>query len=64
MAKNTGKGYRKGSVTDRTQVEGASETHIKRDAKTGRFIDVKSSDEGKFKGVAEEPDGRRTKTQE
>jgi hypothetical protein len=60
MTKNTGKNYRKGSVTDRTQTETQSGNHVKRDASTGEFMDVKTSDESKFKGVAEEPDDRRS----
>lgn len=61
MAKNTGKGYREGSVDDRTQFETPSDNNAKRDASTGEIMDVKTSDKSKFKGVAEEPDDRRTK---
>jgi len=58
MAKNTGDGYRKGSVTDRTQTYNPSnDTWVKRDANTGRFMDVKQNDP--FKGVAKERDDRR-----
>ena len=66
MAKNTGSDSRTGAVTGRTQVknpqtgdwvkrnEGAGDSH------KGKFMDVK--EDGKpFKGVAKEPDGRRTK---
>ncbi len=63
MAKNTGKDSRKGSVDDRTQLEGESGTHIKRDADSGEFMDVKSDDK-KFKGVASEGDGRRSKSKD
>jgi hypothetical protein len=52
MAKNTGHGYRRGSVTGRTQVKTAS-GYVKRDSTSGRFMDVKS--DGKpFKGVTTE----------
>lgn len=54
MARNTKKGARKGAVTERTQVFNPSTGHyVKRDAKTGQFMDVKS--DGKpFKGVVKE----------
>ncbi|MBL8618793.1 MAG: hypothetical protein JNM72_24490 [Deltaproteobacteria bacterium] len=58
MAKNTGKGHRTGSVTDRTQTRAPSGNYVKRDTNTGRFIDQKKDGEP-FKGVAIEPDGRR-----
>ena len=58
MATNTGDGHRKGSVTDRTQVENENEDWTKRDATTGQFMDQKA-DGTPFKGVAKEPDGRR-----
>ena len=60
MAKNTGKDFRKGSVDDRTQLnlDKKNGKFVKRDADTGRFIDIKE-DEKPFKGVAKEPDGRR-----
>lgn len=59
MAKNTGEGYRNGSVKDRTQVYNPkTDTWVKRDTDTGKFIDQKAA--GKpFKGVAKEEDGRR-----
>ena len=58
MATNTGNGYRKGSVKDRTQTfNPQNERWIKRDKETGRFMDQKIN--GKpFKGVAKEPDDR------
>lgn len=62
MARNTGKGYREGSVDDRTQFETPSDNNAKRDTSTGEIMDVKTSDKSKFKGVAEEPDDRRTKS--
>ena len=54
MASNTGKASRRGAVSKRTQVYNPSTGHyVKRDSKTGRFMDVKS--DGKpFKGVAKE----------
>lgn len=59
MAKNTGKGYRKGAVKDRTQVQNPRTGQwVKRDTKTGIFIDVKE-DGTPFKGVATEVDDRR-----
>jgi hypothetical protein len=66
MAKNTGKGSRTGSVSGRTQVQNpVTGDYVKRDESAGseskgRFLDVKQ-DGAKFKGVATEPDGRRTK---
>jgi len=64
MAKNTGKGTRKGSVTNRTQGKNPkTENFTKRNEDPnseheGEFMDVKEDGE-KFKGVAEEPDDRR-----
>ncbi len=66
MAKNTGEGYRIGSVDNRTQVQNpVTGDWIKRDRdpeseSTGEFIDVKT-DGTPFKGVAKEPDGRRNR---
>ena len=60
MAKNTGKGSRKGSVTSRTQTKVPSGNYVKRDRETGQFIDQKQGGQP-FKGVAKEPDGRRKK---
>lgn len=59
MATNTGKGSRKGSVDDRTQLnlDPKNGKYVKRDRKTGEFIDVKEDDKP-FKGVAQEPDKR------
>lgn len=59
MAKNTGDGYRNGAVTGRTQFERSDGHFQKRDERTGHFMEVKQTD-GKFKGVAMEPDGRDT----
>jgi hypothetical protein len=49
-----GDGHRNGAVRDRTQVKNPV-THLwsKRDANTGRFIDVKK-DGDRFKGVRRE----------
>lgn len=60
MAANTGEGYRRGSVTGRTQLPGPHGTHIKRDAVTGKFMAHKK-DGAPFKGVAMEHDGRRSR---
>jgi len=59
MAKNTGKGFRRGSVTGRTQFKCPDGRFQKRHERTGEFMEVKG--DGKpFKGVAKEPDGRDT----
>lgn len=62
MAKNTGKGFRKGSVDDRSQLnlDPKNGKFVKRDLDTGRFTDLKE-DNKPFKGVAEESDGRKKK---
>ncbi len=58
MAKNTGNGFRRGSVDDRTQFKGPNGNWTKRDTETGRIMDQKQ--DGKpFKGVAREVDDRR-----
>ncbi|MEM8692212.1 MAG: hypothetical protein AAGG57_10030 [Pseudomonadota bacterium] len=59
MARNTGDNYRKGPVTGRTQFQMSDGKWMKRDERTGQFLDKKKSD-GPFKGVAKEPDGRDT----
>lgn len=59
MARNTGSGYRIGSVTGRTQFERPDGHWQKRDERSGQFMTVKD-DGTKFKGVAREPDGRDT----
>lgn len=51
MAKNTGKGYRRGSVKARSEFKHPNGTHVKRDTKTGRILNV--SDEV-HKGVRNE----------
>ena len=59
MAKNTGKGSRKGAVKDRTQFETPAGNHAKRDTESGEIMEVKSTEEEPFKGVAKESDDRR-----
>jgi len=58
MAKNTGSGFRRGSVDNRSQVQSPNGNWIKRDTGTGRFMDQKQ-DGTPFKGVAKEIDNRR-----
>jgi hypothetical protein len=59
MAKDTGEGYREGSVFDRSQIQNPQNGNwVKRDLTTGRFVRQKK-DGTPFKGVAIEPDGRR-----
>ncbi len=56
MAKNgkTGDGHRNGAVKERTQTfNPKTETWVKRDSETGRFMDGKS-DGTPFKGVTKE----------
>lgn len=56
MATNppTGDGHRNGPVRDRSQVfNPVTEQWVKRDAETGRFMDVKKDGEP-FKGVRKE----------
>jgi hypothetical protein len=66
MAKNTGKGSRKGSVKGRTQVKNTrtgdwvERNEEKGSEKKGQFTNVKE-DRKPFKGVAKEPDKRRKK---
>jgi hypothetical protein len=54
MAKNTGKGYRKGAVDNRSQTfNPVTEQWVKRDSDTGRFLNVKQ-DGDPFKGIRKE----------
>ena len=54
MAKNTGDGFRRGEVRDRSQVlNPETKKWVKRDSDTGEFLDVKSDGEP-FKGVRKE----------
>lgn len=57
MAKNTGDGYRKGSVNDRTQNKAPNGNPIKRKIDNGQIMDQKTTDDD-YKGIAHEPDGR------
>lgn len=58
MAKNTGNGYRRGSVDNRTQFPTPQGNWAKRNTENGRIMDQKV--DGKpFKGLAKEEDGRR-----
>lgn len=60
MAKNTGDGYRKGAVNNRSQAfNPVTGTWVKRDTETGQFLDQKSDGEP-FKGIAKEKDDRRS----
>lgn len=54
MAKNTGEGFRRGEVRDRSQVRNPkTDTWTKRDSDTGRFMGGK--EDGKpYKGVRKE----------
>lgn len=54
MAKNTGKGYRKGAVDQRSQTYNpVTDQWTKRDSSTGQFLDGKKDGEP-FKGVRKE----------
>lgn len=53
MAKNSGSGHRKGAIKGRSQLKAASGHYIKRDAKSGKFLAVKS-DKSPFKGIKRE----------
>jgi hypothetical protein len=49
-----GDGHRNGAVKGRSQVQTPSGHYVKRDAETGRFMDMKTSDKTPFKGVRKE----------
>ena len=49
-----GDGKRIGAVRDRSQTKTPSGHYVKRDTKTGRFLDVKTSSKTPFKGVRKE----------
>ena len=54
MAKNTGNGYRRGAVDNRSQVHNpVTGQWVKRNAETGQFMDVKQNGDP-FKGVRKE----------
>lgn len=59
MAKNTGEGFCRGSVDNRTRTKAPSGNFVKRDTDTGRFMDQKKGGTP-FKGVAKEVDKRRS----
>lgn len=57
MATNSpsGDGQRKGAVKGRSQIYNPkTDSWVKRDTETGRFMDVKTSDNTPFKGVRKE----------
>ena len=56
MAKNppAGDGHRGGAVKQRSQTQTPAGNYVKRDANSGRFMDVKTSDKTPFKGVRRE----------
>jgi len=57
MATNTGSGFRRGSVSGRSQTQNPKTGQfVKRDDGSGRFMAAKP---GPYKGVAHEPDGRK-----
>lgn len=57
MATNTGNGFRRGSVTDRSQTfNPKTDQFVKRDDGSGRFVGAKGKP---YKGVAREPDCRK-----
>ena len=49
-----GDGHRNGAVRKRSQTQTPSGHWVKRDADTGRFMDVKTSNKTPFKGVRKE----------
>ncbi len=49
-----GDGHRNGAVRKRSQTKTPSGHYVKRDADTGRFMDVKTTDKTPFKGVRKE----------
>jgi len=49
-----GDGKRNGAVKDRSQTKTPSGNFVKRNAETGRFMDVKTSSKTPFKGVRKE----------
>lgn len=56
MAKNgkVGDNRRNGAVCKRSQTQTPSGHWVKRDANTGQFMDVKTTDKTPFKGVRKE----------
>lgn len=49
-----GDGHRNGAVRDRSQTKMPSGNWVKRDTRTGQFMDVKISGKKPFKGVRRE----------
>lgn len=49
-----GDGHRVGAVRERSQTQTPSGHFVKRDTTTGRFVNVKTSDNTPFKGVCRE----------
>jgi len=59
MAKNTGNGFQRGAVDDRSQFDNPQNSNwVERDRTTGWFLWQKK-DGTPFKGVAKEPDERK-----
>lgn len=58
MAKNTGDGYRKGAVKDRSQVYNDKTGQWVKRGEDGKFMDVKQDGEP-FKGVTKEDGGKK-----
>jgi hypothetical protein len=56
MAKNppNDDGRRIGAVRERSQTQTPSGNWVKRDTRSGRFMDVKTTDKTPFKGVSKE----------
>lgn len=56
MATNppSGDGHRKGAVKGRSQTKTPSGNWVKRNSKSGKFMDVKTSSKTPFKGVRKE----------
>ncbi len=50
---NSGRGYRHGAITGRSQVKAPNGNYVKRDTGSGQFMDQKPSG-GAFKGVRRE----------
>jgi hypothetical protein len=53
MASNTGKGFRQGAVTGRSQTKTPSGNYVKRNTGNGQFMDQKQGG-APFKGVRRE----------
>jgi len=51
MAKNTGKGHRIGAVKNRSEFQHPNGSHVKRDTRTGRIMNVSHK---RHKGVRDE----------